>query len=236
MAHLRNATGGIGLLGALGAMGFASLVYAHGDVAPQPVNTDALPDVGEEWLTENPYRDAEPEVWQTAVDIGESGYTQNCARCHGLGAVSGGLAPDLRFLEADEFGDEWYRERFRAGYTQNGITKMPAYGELLGQKAAWAIRTYIETRPDEGALDAFNDRLMEIRDQLAAWVESPPSDDTAAEAVRTELTEIAEQVETGSGAPIADSVAARAAAQINGSSDSFAEAKETLTIGLSAAQ
>ena len=35
----------------------AGMVLAHGDVAPQPVNTDELPDVSEEWLTENPYRD-----------------------------------------------------------------------------------------------------------------------------------------------------------------------------------
>ena len=55
------------------------------------------------------------------------------------------------------------------GYTQNGITKMPAFGELLGQKAAWAIRTYIETRPDDGALDDFTPRLKEIRDTLANW-------------------------------------------------------------------
>ena len=124
---------------------FASAAFGHGDVAPQPVNTDALPDVGEEWLTENPYRAAAvgEEVWSTAVEIGSSGYNQNCARCHGLEAISGGLAPDLRYLEAEEYGDEWYVERFVEGYTQNGITKMPAFGELLGQKAAWAIRTYI---------------------------------------------------------------------------------------------
>ena len=80
------------------------IAHAHGDVAPQPVNTDALPDVGEEWLTENPYRAeaAGDEVWWQAVLIGDSGFNQNCARCHGLGAVSGGLAPDLRFLEAAE--------------------------------------------------------------------------------------------------------------------------------------
>jgi hypothetical protein len=47
----------------------ASLAFAHGDVAPQPVNTDALPDVGEEWLTENPYRSMDPEVFQTAIQI-----------------------------------------------------------------------------------------------------------------------------------------------------------------------
>ncbi len=111
-----------GAVGAAAAICLATLVHAHGDVAPQPVNTDALPDVGEEWLTENPYRTAGEDVWNAAVEIGASGYNQNCARCHGLGAVSGGLAPDLRFLEAEEFGDEWYVERFREGYTQNGIT------------------------------------------------------------------------------------------------------------------
>lgn len=211
--------------------------HGHGDVAPQPVNTDALPDVGEEWLTENPYRAAAAgeEVWLAAIEIGSSGYNQNCARCHGLGAVSGGLAPDLRYLEAEEYGDEWYVERFVDGYTQNGTTKMPAFGELLGQKAAWAIRTYVETRPDEGALDDYNVRLKEIRDLLAGWAADPASAGDA-EALQVELSEIASEVETGSGAPIADSVAFRAANLLNGSDDAFKAAAETLTIGLSAAK
>ncbi|WP_299392841.1 cytochrome c-550 PedF [Pelagibius sp.] len=225
-----------GTLLGLSTLAAATMVYAHGDVAPQPVNTDALPDVGEEWLIENPYRDVEKEVWQAAIDIGASGYNQNCARCHGLGAVSGGLAPDLRYLEAEEYGDEWYMERFRNGYTQNGITKMPAFGDLLGQKAAWAIRTYIETRPDEGALDPFSGRLKEIRDQLQTWAAEEKSDPGAIDAVRQELTEIASEVETGSGAPIADSVAFRAARMLDGSAESFKTAADTLTIGLSAAQ
>jgi len=106
------------------------------------------------------------EVWAKAVKVGASGYNQNCARCHGLEVVSGGLAPDLRYLEANFDGDEWYVERFRYGYTQNGVTKMPAFGELLGQDAAWAIRTYVETRPDDGALDDFSDDLKAIRDDL----------------------------------------------------------------------
>lgn len=130
----------------------ASIAQAAGlPLDIQAVNTDALPELEEEWLTVNPYRDQGEEVWQQAIEIGASGYNQNCARCHGLGAVSGGLAPDLRFLEAEEYGDEWYMERFRHGFTQNGVTRMPAFGELLGQKAAWAIRTYLETRPDEEA-------------------------------------------------------------------------------------
>lgn len=225
----------ISAIAALLALGTADAALAHGDVAPQPVDTDALPEVGEDWLTENPYREAGAEVWRAAVDIGASGYNQNCARCHGLEAISGGLAPDLRYLEAEEYGDEWYVERFRHGYTQNGITKMPAFGDLLGQKAAWAIRTYVETRPDEGALDDHSDRLKEIRDMLKAWSDDPATAGDAA-SLRSELDEIAEQVETGSGAPVADSVAFRAAALLDGSDGAFKEAAETLTIGLSAAK
>lgn len=208
------------------------MVFAHGDVAPQPMNTDALPDVGEEWLTENPYRDQGEEVWKTAIDIGDSGYNQNCARCHGLGVVSGGLAPDLRYLEAEEFGDEWFVERFRTGYTQNGTTKMPAFGDLLGQKAAWAIRTYIETRPDDGALDDASPRLKEIRDELKGMADGTSGDVAALQA---ELAGIAEGIETGSGAPIADSVALRAANLLDGDTPDFAKAAEVLTVGLSAA-
>lgn len=219
-------------LTALGLITLASMALAHGDVAPQPVNTDALPEVGEDWLDENPYRAMGTEVWQTAVDIGSSGYNQNCARCHGLGVVSGGLAPDLRYLEANEDGDVWFVERFQTGYTQNGITKMPAFGELLGQKAAWAIRTYIETRPDDGQVEDVTPRLKEIRDQLAAMADGKDGDVAALQA---ELTAIAETIETGSGAPLADSVAYRAAHLISGDKPDFHAASEALTVGLSAA-
>ena len=216
---------------ALGLALAATLVHAHGDVAPQPVDTNALPDVGDEWLTENPYRSeaAGDDVWMKAIDIGASGFNQNCARCHGLGAVSGGLAPDVRYLEAAEYGDEWYVERFRHGYTQNGITKMPEFGDLLGQKAAWAIRTYIETRPDDGAIENASDRLKEIRDQLAS------GEGLDVVTIKAELTEIAANIPTASGAPIADSIASRAAAQLSDDPESWKTAAETLTIGLSAA-
>ena len=216
------------LSGAAMCMFAATLALAHGDVAPQPVNTDALPDVGEEWLTENPYRDAGEDVWQAAVEIGASGYNQNCARCHGLEVISGGLAPDLRFLEAEEYGDEWYVERFRHGYTQNGTTKMPAFGELLGQKAAWAIRTYIEARPDDAVIEEKSAELKEIRDTLAAG-----EGDVAA--LQARLEEISGEIETLSGAPVADSIAFRAANQLAADPTATAHAAETLTIGLSAA-
>ena len=221
---------------ATAASAIATLVWAHGDVNPQPVDTTGLPETGEEWLTENPYRAevAGEEVWQRAIEIGASGYNQNCARCHGLEVVSGGLAPDLRALEAEEYGDEWYVERFREGYTQNGTTKMPAFGELLGQDAAWAIRTYIETRPDGDAMAEVADELKSIRDAIAGYAADPAAGD--ADALKSRLTEIASNIGTLSGAPVADSVAHRAANLIDGSAEAYKSAAETLTIGLSAAQ
>lgn len=220
---------------ALALTAAATLVQAHSDVTPQAVDTAGLPETGDEWLTENPYRaeDVGEEVWARAVEIGASGYNQNCARCHGLEAISGGLAPDLRFLEAEEYGDEWYVERFRDGYTQNGITKMPAFGELLGQDAAWAIRTYIETRPDDASMEEASDELKTLRDEIAGYAEDPSNAD--ADALKTRLSEIAAGIETLSGAPVADSAAYRAAILIDGTQEAYARAAEALTIGLSAA-
>ncbi len=217
------------------ALCVASIAFSHGDVAPQPVNTDVLPDVGEEWLLENPYRAeaAGEEVWLAALEIGASGYNQNCARCHGLEAVSGGLAPDLRWLEAEEYGDEWYVERYVHGYTQGGVTRMPAFGELLGQKAAWAIRTYVETRPDDEMMAEYSGALTVIRDQLLAW----DADASGAEIGATieDLADIASNIETMSGAPVADSVAFRAVRILTADATAFKSAAEALTIGLSAA-
>ena len=75
-------------------------------------------------------------------------------------------------------------------------------GSFDPQKAAWAIRTYIETRPDDGELDEYTPRLKEIRDQLSAMAGGADGD---REALQAELQGIADQIETGSGAPLADS-------------------------------
>lgn len=116
---------------------------AH-DVTLQPLDTTGLDNLGPDWRGENPYRGN-----ATAAKIGASGYNQNCARCHGLEAISGGIAPDLRALEKDKSGDTWFLNRIRRGATINGDYKMPPFEGLLSQEAMWAIRTYIETRPVE---------------------------------------------------------------------------------------
>lgn len=125
---------------------FASLtthaLHAHGDVTPQPIDTAGLAPLGAEWLTENPYRGSE-----LAKTIGASGYNQNCARCHGLEVISGGLAPDLRYLETGKVGDEWFIERIRHGARKSdGATVMPAFESIFSQEAMWAIRTFIESQ------------------------------------------------------------------------------------------
>lgn len=219
------------------------MALAHGDVTPQPVDIGKLPTVGEEWLEENPYRTDEMDIWLEAVRVGSSGYTQNCARCHGLGAVSGGLAPDLRYLESDSDGDEWFMERYRHGYTQNGITKMPAFGEVLGQEAGWAIKIYVESRPEDGAFDEYNDQLVAMRDRLDE-IQTAISGGEAAESFadevsgfETDLDTIANEVETANGEGKANSIAFQASLKLHGEDpERFRHAAEILTVGLSAAQ
>jgi cytochrome c-550 PedF len=124
----------------------AGLALAHGNVTPQPVDTSGLNPLGAEWLNENPYRgDAAQNA--KAIELGSVGYLNNCAACHGLEAVSGGVAPDLRELEDGKFGDEWWMERTRKGVTQNGQSKMPHYEGIVSQEGMWAIRSYVESRP-----------------------------------------------------------------------------------------
>ena len=119
---------------------FCQGVLAHGDVQPQAVDTTGLDPLGDEWRESNPFRNN-----QKAIEIGESAYTQNCARCHGLAAVSGGLSPDLRLLPLGDEGDEFYLPVTRKGVIRNGITYMPAYEGVLNQEAIWAIRSWLET-------------------------------------------------------------------------------------------
>lgn len=129
------------ILFALGALMFSATALGHGDVAPQAVDVTGLETLGEEWREENPYRDNE-----TAIEIGKSAYNQNCARCHGLDAISGGIAPDLRYMAPDAENDEWYVYRVREGAVRNGITYMPRMADYLSQEALWAIRTWVETQ------------------------------------------------------------------------------------------
>jgi cytochrome c-550 PedF len=119
---------------------FPRAACAHGDVTPQAVDTAGLVPLGEGWRKSNPYRKLD-----LAEKIGASAFNQNCARCHGIGAVSGGIAPDLRYLPAGEEGDEIFLNRIRHGSTRDGRVYMPAFEGMFTQEAMWAIRAWLES-------------------------------------------------------------------------------------------
>ena len=143
---------------ALGLTVLAQTVFAHGDVTPQAVDTHTLPQLGADWRGENPFR---TEARAEAVRIGTSAFNQNCARCHGLEAISGGVAPDLRKLTLDCldikdaakknacFGeiDNYFVTTVRHGRVRNGAVYMPPFEGMISQEAMWAIKSYLETRP-----------------------------------------------------------------------------------------
>lgn len=141
-----------------GALAIAAPVFAHGDVTPQAVDTTGLDPLGDAWRDTNPYAGN-----TKAVEIGTSAYNQNCARCHGLEAVSGGIAPDLRKLDNDcasmkienskkncaKEVDVYYSDKVRHGVTRNGAVYMPPFEGMLSQEAIWSIKSYLETRREK---------------------------------------------------------------------------------------
>lgn len=129
---------------AAGLYGCAIAAFAHGDVVPHGVDTKDLPKVDATKTDENPYR-ANEELHAKAAEIGASAYNQNCARCHGLEGVSGGIAPDLRYLPAGKEGDEYFHMRVANGVVRNEVTYMPSFADIFSEEAIWAVRSYIDT-------------------------------------------------------------------------------------------
>jgi cytochrome c-550 PedF len=133
--------------------------FAHGDVTPHPVETTGLKPLGMEWAASNPYRgDAK------AVELGGVGYLHNCAGCHGLNAVTGGVAPDLLLLDKDcldmadkkrqeaclKDTDDYFKAIVLEGKkTSDGRVTMPGYNGVFTQEAVWAVKAYIDARTVE---------------------------------------------------------------------------------------
>jgi cytochrome c-550 PedF len=142
----------------LACVAVAHLAAAHGNVTPQAVDTTSLPQLGADWRAENPFRGN-----AAAIEIGTSAYNQNCARCHGLEAISGGIAPDLRRLDNEcatlkveakkkscvTDNDNYMLTTVRHGRTRNGAVYMPPFEGILSQEAIWSIKAYLETRREK---------------------------------------------------------------------------------------
>ena len=145
-------------LTSLAALWAVTSTWAHGDVTPQAVDTSTLPKLGDNWRGENPFRKND-----AAIKIGTSAYNQNCARCHGLEAISGGIAPDLRKLDNEcatlkdekkkvacvKEVDDYFLGSVRRGKTRNGAVYMPPFEGILNQEAMWSIKAYLETRREK---------------------------------------------------------------------------------------
>src|SRR5664279_1955798 len=123
---LRTLTGVVLLMGSLAS----SIVLA--DEGVQPVDVSTLKPLGETLLEENPYR-GDPE----AIKVGTSAYAQNCARCHGLQGMSGGMTPDLRVLETDKENDKYWLAVTLKGRTRNGKVYMQPFKDTMSQEAIW---------------------------------------------------------------------------------------------------
>ena len=138
---------------------FSLKVLAHGDVTPHPLDTTGLKPVGPESGNANPYRGNEK-----AIAIGADGYLHNCAGCHGLNAISGGVASDLLAVAKDCVGmkakdqqaaclkdtDEYFRDITLNGKkTGEGRYTMPGYRGVFTEEAVWAIKSYLDARTIE---------------------------------------------------------------------------------------
>jgi cytochrome c-550 PedF len=136
-------------------------VAAHGDVTPHPIDTSGLPALSKDWLESNPYRGN-----AAAIAAGAVGYVHNCAGCHGLNAVSGGVAPDLLAPIRDciemagkdqqtaclKESDEFFKAATLHGKKNGeGRFTMPAYDAVFTQEAVWALKAYIDSRSSEEA-------------------------------------------------------------------------------------
>lgn len=223
-----RATGLVGVLsGLIGLIVGVPHAFAHGDMAPQAVETKDLPKLGKDWKRSNPYRNAKAPVFRRAVEVGSQGYNSNCAACHGLEGISGGLTPDLRKLEVSAYGDAWFIDRVANGYSQNGVFKMPPFKSILSQEAAWAIRTYVESRPNIEELSRVRAAGLALRAKIGK-AKNPRE----LKVVVNALHALAKQVTTVSGGPRADTPMSRAAALLKVTPPNPRKAVRVLTEGL----
>ena len=180
----------------LAALAFSATaqVWAHDDVTPQTIDITGLEPIKDSktWLDTNPYSGNEK-----AIEIGHHAFAQNCARCHGIDAVSGGIAPDLRErLPLGQDGDDLFKERMINGAIRNGITYMPKFDGILAQEGLWAIRSWLETvsvdapkkdeaKPEEKKEEAKSEEAKPA-DAAAKTEEAKPAEPAKAEEAKSE--------------------------------------------------
>ena len=100
------------------------------ETLPKPVNEPApVPDAAEVTASEE-------ELAQ-----GKELFNGYCGNCHGVNAVSGGLVPDLRYL--DEDGHAQFAATVKGAATARG---MPAFGHVVNDEQIELMRQYVLQR------------------------------------------------------------------------------------------
>ena len=82
------------------------------------------------------------------LETGKSLYFNLCGRCHGFGAVSGGVLPDLRYLHPEKL-NIWDEIVLSGMLSANG---MPAFKNELTKSESEAIKAYVLSRADASRL------------------------------------------------------------------------------------
>jgi quinohemoprotein ethanol dehydrogenase len=102
------------------------------------------------------------------LELGQTLYARNCLFCHGVGAESSGLNPDLRFSSA-EVHEQW-NGIVLAGRRQ--ALGMPSFADRLDADGAQAIRAYVIERAhrEPSLLERLARTLGEHVCIPAAWV------------------------------------------------------------------
>ena len=154
----------IASMGAIRANSFIALAFTFGilfgsgaeALTPTPidVSADLLPPLSDQETNVNPYR-GNPDVLET----GRLAYAQACAKCHGEDAIRPGPAADLKLVgrycgrvEAPDLkarciedADYYYLKTLREGKVRLGVRHMPAWGDSMDKRLAWAIQAFIES-------------------------------------------------------------------------------------------
>jgi mono/diheme cytochrome c family protein len=73
------------------------------------------------------------------VGQGQKAYEQYCYMCHGLGAMSGGVIPDLRYANPQTFS-QWQAIVIEGSRAERG---MRSFADVLSAEDALAIRAYV---------------------------------------------------------------------------------------------
>jgi quinohemoprotein ethanol dehydrogenase len=125
----------VGFPGALGPRTLLTFALEGKQELPEPTELARRPPVGP----------LEVRVSTETLDEGRWLYHHWCDRCHGGGAVSGGIISDLRYSEPEIF--EMYSDIVLEGALQE--LGMPSYEKWLTKGDVEAIRGYVQTRAAE---------------------------------------------------------------------------------------